>query len=143
MHHVATVDIDRPADEVFAYLADFENNPAWQGGMDHCEWTSEPPIAVGSTYAQLAHFLGREIRTTFEVTAYEPGERVRIESIVSTFPIQVTRSVEALDEGRCRVRAEVTGQPPWYLRWMPGMTGMVRRSIDNDYANLKRLLETA
>ncbi|MCB9797649.1 MAG: SRPBCC family protein, partial [Alphaproteobacteria bacterium] len=35
------VEIQRPADEVFAYLADFENNPDWQGGMVACRWTSE------------------------------------------------------------------------------------------------------
>ena len=43
-----TSDCDRPADEVFAYLADAENNPTWQGGMVRCEWRTDPPLRVGS-----------------------------------------------------------------------------------------------
>jgi len=136
------IEIERPAASVFAYLADFENNPAWQGGMHACRWTSEPPLRVGSTYAQEASFLGRPIQTTFEVVELTPGRSVTIHSVVSTFPIQVTRSVEPLSDGRCRVTAEVSGQPPWYFR-LPGMAGMVSRSVKKDYATLKAVLEAA
>jgi uncharacterized membrane protein len=61
--HIA---IQRPAGEVFDYIADFENNPHWQDGMTSGRWTSEGPLAVGSTYEQVASFLGRPILTTFE-----------------------------------------------------------------------------
>ncbi len=140
MHTRTTVEIARPAHEVFAYLADFENNPHWQGGMEACRWTSEGPVAVGSTYEQRASFLGKQILTTFEVTALEAGRSISISSIVSTFPIQVTREVEPLSPERCRVTADVDGQPPWYLR-LPGMAGMVERSVRGDYARLKAQLD--
>ena len=58
-------------DEVFTVIADMSRNPEWQSGMRSCEWTSAPPLAVGSTYDQVASFLGREILTSFEVTEYE------------------------------------------------------------------------
>ena len=96
MNLLSQIEVERPAPEVFAYIADFANNPTWQGGMDSCRWTSEGPIAVGSTYEQVAHFLGKAILTTFEVTALDPGHSIRIESRISTFPIQVTRTVEPL-----------------------------------------------
>lgn len=32
--------------------------------MRSCRWTSDPPIGVGSTYDQVASFLGREIITS-------------------------------------------------------------------------------
>lgn len=131
------VEIQRPADEVFAYLADFENNPDWQGGMVACRWTSEARGVVGATYEQEARFLGRPIRTTFEVTALEPGRSVSIASIVSTFPIQVTRRVEPT-AGGCRVTAHVRGQPTGLLKLF---SGMVPRSVAKDYAQLKRRLE--
>lgn len=141
MQTTTTIDIDRPAAEVFAYLADFENNPKWQGGMDRCRWTSEPPVGVGSTYEQVAHFLGKAILTTFEVTALDPGRSIRIESVVSTFPIQATREVEPLGDDRCRVTARISGAPPWYLRLVPFMGSMMERSVRGDYARLKSLLE--
>ena len=132
-----SVEIDRPADEVFAFVADFANNPRWQGGMDSCRWTSDTR-GVGATYAQVAHFLGKTIETHFEVTAVEPGRSISIESTVSTFPIQVTRSVEALGPGRSRVTAHVRGQP---TGWMKLFAPLVGRAVRKDYARLKAILE--
>jgi uncharacterized protein YndB with AHSA1/START domain len=67
------VQIDRPAEEVFAYISNFENNPKWQSGQIEARITSEGPLRVGSTYDQVAKFLGRRIVSTFEVVEYEPG----------------------------------------------------------------------
>lgn len=132
-----TVDIERPADEVFAWLADFENNPKWQSGMVACRWTSAEPMVEGATYVQEARFLGRRIDTHFVVTAVEPGRCISIESTQSTFPIQVTRRVEPTADG-CRVTAHVRGQPTGLLKLF---SGMVPRSVTRDYARLKALLE--
>ena len=136
----SAIEIERPAAEVFAFVAEFENNPRWQGGMKSCRWTSEERYSVGSTYVQEARFLGRRIETHFVVTAYEPGRLIAIESTVSTFPIQVTRSVEALTEARCRVVAHIRGQPTGVLKLFGGM---VRASVAKDYAALKAQLERA
>ncbi len=134
------IDIERDAAEVFAYVADFENNPRWQGGMQSCQWTSPTKMEPGSTYVQQAKFFGRQIDTHFEVTDVEPDRSISIASTVSTFPIQVTRSVEDLGDGRCRVTAHVRGQPTGVLRLF---SGMVRKSIRKDYDKLKKLLESS
>ncbi|MEM9458905.1 MAG: SRPBCC family protein [Myxococcota bacterium] len=134
------VEIARPASEVFEYVADFENNPRWQGGMQSCRWTSPQRMSVGATYVQEAKFLGRRIDTHFRVSEYEAGCRISIESTHSTFPIQVTRSVEALDGGRCRVTAHVRGQPTGLLKLF---SPMVKKSIRKDYRRLKTTLESA
>ena len=53
-----------------------------------------------------------------------------------------TRTVEPLGEDRCRVSAHVRGQVDGWLRLLgPLMRLMVKRSVDADYAALKRLLE--
>jgi uncharacterized membrane protein len=135
-----TVEIERSAADVFDFIADFENNPKWQGGMRACRWTSAGPIGVGSTYVQEASFLGRSIETSFRVTEYEPGRTISIESIKSTFPIQVTRSVEPIDAKRCRVSAHVRGQPKGIVKLL---SGMAKSMIAKDYEVLKRLLENA
>ncbi|MBX2802517.1 MAG: SRPBCC family protein [Myxococcales bacterium] len=138
----SSIEIDRPADEVFDFVSNFENNPRWQSGMRHAQFTSEPPLRVGSTYEQRATFLGRAIVTTFEVTDLKPGRSVSIASIESTFPIQVVREVLPLSEGRCRVTAHVAGQTEGWFRLLgPVMRFMVKRSVDGDYATLKRMLE--
>ncbi|MCA9706933.1 MAG: SRPBCC family protein [Myxococcales bacterium] len=132
-----SIDIARPAAEVFAFVADFENNPRWQKGMRACRWTSAERMAVGSTYVQEARFLGRRIETHFRVSELEAGRRIGIESTQSTFPIQVTRSVEARPGG-CRVTAHIRGQPTGLMALM---SGLVRGSVRRDYLRLKAMLE--
>ena len=142
MRATPSIEIDVEATRAFEFIANPENNPSWQSGMKHCAWTSPPPVGLGSVYEQRAEFMGKEILTTFEVTAYEPGSSITIQSVISTFPIQVTRSVQPLADTRCRVSAVITGQPPWYMRLMPFMGTMMQRSIDADYRALKALLES-
>ncbi len=90
----------------------------------------------------MARFLGRDVLTSFEVVAYEPGRSITIESRRSSFPIKVTRSVEPIDEGRCRVSADVSGKPGRFFRLFgPLLSRMAERSVRSDYGRLKELLE--
>ena len=140
-----TREIARPADEVFKYFADASNNPSWQKGMQSCEWTSEPPIGKGSTYSQHARFMGKDIRSSFVVTEFEPGRLIAIETVESTFPIQVERRVESTGPDSCRVSAQIGGGPERGLAKLlePMMAGSAQRSIDRDYDRLVELLESS
>ncbi|MDG2028355.1 MAG: SRPBCC family protein [Acidimicrobiales bacterium] len=131
------VEIARPADEVFGVIADMSRNPEWQNGMTSCSWTSEPTIAVGSTYDQVASIMGREILTTFEVTEFEAPANIRIESIVSTFPLDITRTVEPSGEGSI-VRAIIRGEPGGVMKLLgPLMKIQAQRTIRADYQRLE------
>lgn len=141
MEVTSTVIVDRPVQEVFPFLADAENNPRWQQGMRSCRWVTDPPITVGSVYEQEASFLGRTITSTFEVVEFERGRSITIETIESTFPIRVTRSVTPLGRDRCRVSAIVRGDPSGVFRlFAPVLRWMVRRSVRADYRRLPEVL---
>jgi len=134
----STVVVAAPSDEVFAYLSDAENNPEWQSGMVSARWTREGPIGVGSTYDQVATFLGRRIESTFEVEEFEPGRRVKASSTGGSFPITFTRMVESADGGT-RVTAIITGDSSGFFKIAePIMQRMVQRSVDGDYRNLAK-----
>ncbi len=139
----AEVEVYRPSEAVFAYLSDFENNPRWQGGMREARFTSEPPLRAGSTYDQVATFLGRRIVSSFEVVALEPGRSISIATTQSSFPIRVTRRVEPIDAASTRVTAEIEGDATGFFRVAsPILRWIVQRSVRKDYANLKRVLES-
>ncbi|UCC52717.1 MAG: SRPBCC family protein, partial [Anaerolineaceae bacterium] len=104
------IHINRPPDQVFAYISNPENNPQWQGGMRKATITSTGPLGVGSTYVQVASFLGRRIESHFEIVEYEPGHLIKGKTISGTFPITFTRSVEPANPGS-HVSALITGQP--------------------------------
>ena len=138
----ASQTITRPADEVFAFLSDARNNPRWQGGMRSCEWTTSPPITVGSTYRQEARFLGRTVLTEFEVVDHEPGRSITIRSTSGPFPITVRRWVTPIDTATTRVQAAISGEPGRFFRVAgPLLQRLAQRSVTADYRRLKELLE--
>ena len=138
-----SIEIDRPAADVFAFVSEFPNNPRWQRGQVSCRWTSEPPLRVGSTYDQHARFLGRDMVNSFRVVEHEPGRRVTFASTSGTFPLTITRTVEPLSDSRSRFSEHVSGEPGRFFRIAaPLLRLLVRRSIRRDFPRLKRLLES-
>lgn len=137
-----TKDIDRPAGEIFAFVSNFENNPRWQQGMRSCRWTSPPPHGVGSTYDQVARFLGKDIVSSFEVLEHDPRRRVKITSTAGPFPITETRVVAPRGERGATVTAIVEGDASGFFRLAgPLLRLFVERSVRGDYTRLKYLLE--
>ena len=48
--------INRPVEEVFAYISNPENDSLWQSDTAETEITSEGPIGVGTTYRDVTEF---------------------------------------------------------------------------------------
>ena len=137
----ASTTIARSPQDVFAYISDFSKNPEWQDGMIEARFTSDPPLRVGSTYSQVARFLGRRIESTFLVTEYQPGSQVQIESTSGPFAITVTREVRPV-EGGARVTAIVEGGGGGFFKIAePLLARMVSRTVQSDYRRLKGVLE--
>jgi uncharacterized membrane protein len=137
-----SIEIERPSQDVFAFVSDVSNNPRWQSGQRSCAWTSAPPVRVGSTYDQRARFLGRDLVNHFAVTEIDPGRRIRWQSTGGTFPLTITRTVEPLGERRSRFTELVEGGPTGPARLADPLTRrLVARSIRRDFPRLKALLE--
>lgn len=83
------VDIDRPINEVFAYSANNENDPAWMTEVTAVEKTSEGPVGVGSRFINHVTFLGRTFDDAHEVAEYEPNQRMTI--VQKTGPVPSRR----------------------------------------------------
>lgn len=135
--------IKQSCEIVWEYMENAEHNPEWLENMQTAKWTTEPPIRVGSRYEQVARFLGKEVRTSFEVTQLDAGSRIRISSLPgSSFPITITREVEPIDDYQCRVRETAEGDAGGFYRLAdPVMRPLVRRNITRAYRRLKHLLE--
>lgn len=139
-----SVDVACSPAAAWAYLADAERNTEWLSNMQSCRWITQPPIAVGSQYEQVARFLGKEVRTSFEVTELREGELITISSLPgSSFPLTITRRLEQGEDRRCQVTEVAGGDPAGFYRLAePLMRPLVRRNIARAYAKLKLLLES-
>lgn len=89
-----TVTIQRPAAEVFAFLADFENIPKWNYAIDETHKASAGPVGVGTRYSQTRSIPGRSVED-FEVTVFEPARRLAIQGQIGPFQAQISYELEA------------------------------------------------
>jgi carbon monoxide dehydrogenase subunit G len=137
-----SVQIARPPQEVFAFVADARNRPLWDESVDSEELTSPEPIGVGSTVRTTLHSMGREYVLTWEIVEHEPPTRMRIESTSGPFPTTLEYALTEQDGGTL-VDFSVTGRPSGFLRLLqPLLARNTRKNLDRAFPRLKRHLET-
>ena len=136
------VTIDRPAADVFAYIADGLNGPNWRTGILDIAHVSGS--GVGATYRQgVKGPGGRRVDADYRVTAFEPNRRLAFEAIAGP----VRPSGEYLLEdiaGATRVTFALDAQLGGIQKLLMG--GMVQKTMDAEVgalANLKRVLEAS
>ena len=136
------VEIDRPRDEVFAFVADPGNATAWYRNIRAVEWETPPPIAVGSRLRFRARFLGRSLDYTYEVREIEPGSRLVMATAAGPFPMETTYMLGDAAGGGTRMRLRNRGKPSGFAAvTAPVMSRAMRRANEEDLRRLKALLE--
>ena len=83
--------IDRPIDEVFAFLADGENDPKFSSRVLEIAKTTDGPPGVGTVYASTVKDGGVKFKREFRLSAFDPPTRIRWAE-VSKFPCHVPRA---------------------------------------------------
>jgi uncharacterized membrane protein len=134
--------IHRPRDEVAAYAADPSNAPSWYANIKQVEWLTPPPIRLGSRLSFVAHFLGKRLAYTYEITEDEPGATLVMRTAEGPFPMETTYRWESTADGGTRMTLRNRGTPAGFSRLMaPFMSLAIRRATRKDLDALKRQLE--
>ena len=133
--------INRPVEEVFAFVSNSENLPRWRSTSLEVKKTSEGPIVVGSTFRGRFTFLGRQFDGNIVVTAHEPN-RVYVSKIAEEpFPLETGYTLEPAENGT-HVTFTAVGEPGGFFKLAePLVVSMAKRTYDTDLQNLKELLE--
>jgi uncharacterized membrane protein len=76
-----TVTIHAPLADVFDYLVDGENLPAWDASITECVRVGPGPIEVGVRYRGASKIMGRRVEWTTEVVDFEAGVRAVSRSV--------------------------------------------------------------
>ena len=84
MDFTNTITIARAPDDVFRYLATFENVPRWNPAIIETERTSDGPIGVGTTYRQVRSKPTPAVEA-FTITRFEPATDLAIEGTIGPF----------------------------------------------------------
>ncbi len=73
----ASIEIDRPVAEVFAFLSDGENDPKFSPRVQRIEKTTDGPTAVGTVYRSTVKDAGMTSRREFRITEFVPDATIR------------------------------------------------------------------
>ena len=135
----ASVVIERPPDEVFAYATDPANVSEWQSSA--LEATVDGPLQPGATGREVRKFLGRRMESTIRIEEYEPPRRFVLQVTSGPVPFRVEQSVEPAGEGS-RISVVMEGEPGGFFKLAESLVERgVRRELDGNFATLKDILE--
>jgi uncharacterized membrane protein len=133
--------IKRPVADVFAYAYTTEYATQWQGGVESIILDNGPDNTVGSRYTEVRKFLGQEMKTQMEVTAYVPNARWAAKVVKGPIPYEVEMTYTAVPDGT-KLHMVVEGEMSGFFKLAEGMVAsQLAKSIDEDLQHLKTLLE--
>jgi uncharacterized membrane protein len=133
--------IERPREEVFAFLADLENLPSWDPAIETTRKTSPSSVGVGTTYRQIRSAPERT-EETLEVTTFDPPRRLIVDGEIGPFRARIGFALEVAAEAT-RLTNWVELEPPSVISQVvvPLAASQIKAAIASNLERLKRILE--
>ena len=133
--------INRPIEDVFAVLANLENDPKWRREWVEAKKTTEGPIGIGARFSLFGEFLGRRNEVVYEVTEYEPNQITAWKTVSGPLPLTFQRTFERVVGGTqvtIRYEADIRG----FIKLIkPLVVSVGKRALQGDFPKLKELME--
>ena len=137
--------INLPAEDIFAYVSDFENLVDWSSVMVAARKISPGAVEVGATVRGTVRFLGKWADITFDIVEYEPGRCLTIKSTSAIAPFLFCYQFEPAEDGGTTLSQKAVIHLTEEVIELKGsvITSAVRRQIEYDLVTLKDMLEAS
>ncbi|MFB7608157.1 SRPBCC family protein [Streptomyces gardneri] len=101
----ASVEVDRPVEEVFAYLADGRNDPEFSPRVLEITKTPDGPTTAGTVFRSTVKDAGMKTSREFRITSLDGPRTIRWhEQSKNLITAEGGYDLEPLPDGRTRVR---------------------------------------
>ena len=142
---VASVEIAREPEDVFAYITDPSNLPEWQKSVVRVKTDDSAPTG-GSRVVMTRRIGPREMDMTAEIIDLDPRKSWRVRGVDGPVRANVNGTIEPLDDGtRSRVTLELNFEGHGIGKLLVPL--VVRRQVQKELPinlqNLKERLESA
>jgi carbon monoxide dehydrogenase subunit G len=137
-----SIEINRPVEQVFAYLDNPDNLKDWLSGLVEATMLTHDGPGVGAKMRQVFEEGGRRIEMIEETVVYEPNRRVKIKGTTAMFDMTADYTLHNIG-GRTRLDfAEEMHFKSIFLRLLaPLMAKSARKKMVEDFARLKANIE--
>ncbi len=144
----ASTTIDRPIDDVFAYVSDVENTSEWVAGVGDTTLVDGDGTGVGDRYESEYTYGGNTSDMDFEITDYDPPRRLGMTAPEGPFAFDGTLELEAVDGGTRVTNTIETGSDGLFTTitftvFRPVMRWLMARRLTQELDELKAILETS
>jgi carbon monoxide dehydrogenase subunit G len=134
-----TIDVARPAEEVFAHLVDLDRLPEWQKSA--VESRADEPLAEGVRIFECRRALGREVHSELEVTEFDRPRRLMLKTRKGPVRFTVDHRLAEADGGT-RLTVVAEGKAGGLMRLgEPMLARTVEAEMRKDFDRLKEQLE--
>ena len=127
-----TIEIARTPEDVFAYLTDVSNLPAWQAGV-------KSAALRDGRIEESRSLLGRELNTSLEIVEQEEPRLFTLRALDGPVPFTVRHELEQADGGT-RVTVTAEGDVPGFAAGL--LARSAERQFRKDFQRLKEILES-
>jgi uncharacterized membrane protein len=137
-----TVIINRPVEEVFAFMEQAANMPKWAEKVVEAEQTSPGPVGLDTTCRVVNQAMGQTFEQTFVVTEYERNRIYAAKTTSGPIDMSMKYTIEPMDGGT-KLHVVTEGEMTGIMSMVgPVIKRMAENQIKTDHDNLKRLLES-
>lgn len=141
IQHEVTIHINRPIEQVFAFLADSQNLRTWQSNLIENEQMTEGPLRVGTRFREVRRTGPRQSEIQAEITDFESNKRFATRTITQP-KVTVSYSLER-EDGGTRLNYKFVMLTSGMMRLLqPLIAGSMKKDTALDFQNLKRTLES-
>ena len=134
--------IKKPVAVVFGYATDSANDTQWEDGVVSVTWEG-PANVVGSKYTEVRKFMGQEMKSRFEITAFDPNTKLSAKVIQGPVPYEFTLTFEASSSGT-KMTTHVEGEPKGFFKVAEGvLRGQLEKTLEQNGERLKAILEAS
>jgi ligand-binding SRPBCC domain-containing protein len=136
------IDIDRPVEEVFAFITDPDRLGEWQTTTISAVKQTDGPMRAGTLVREVRSApLGKQVESLVEVAEYEPNRVFGLRMLEGPLKIDGTYRFEGQD-GRTHLEFDGGGELNGPMRLAaPLLTRVLRRQFAGYHRRLKAVLE--
>ena len=140
IQHEVSIHLNRPVEQVFAYLIDPNNLRAWQSNLVETAQLTEP-LHVGTRFREVRRMGPRQAEIQAEITSFEPNKRFATKTLTKP-EVTVSYSFEPKNNGTLlsyRFNMQTSG----IMRVLePLIASSIKQDTKSDFERLKRVLES-
>lgn len=139
---INTIEIDRPIDKVFEYVADPNNRSQWDKDLVETRRTSEGELGVGATSVDVYSMGGRRMEFQTSIIDWSPPNALAWRGVAGSMAAEGHWTFAETDRGtRVDLAMEMSTSNLLFKLMSPLMSGQIKKQMATNADSMKRAAE--